>query len=112
VGWASTGASYDYIPELKDVETKPDLAFWGTVPTASNLPSLIILLFFLVIQTFILYHQMFTHTGFQDKYSNQMDQGNFYHNRFLKLECTASFQLTAEVQTPSAEQAHGCKIHI
>ena len=55
---------------------------------------------------------MFTHTGFQDKYSNQMDQGNFYHNRFLKLECAASFQLTAEVQTPSAEQAHGCKIHI
>ena len=55
---------------------------------------------------------MFTQYGFQDKYSNQMDQGNFYHNRFLKLECTASFQLTAEVQTPSAEQAHGCKIHI
>ena len=46
MGWASTGASYDYIPELKDVETKLDLAFWGTVPTASNLPSLIILLLF------------------------------------------------------------------
>jgi len=47
VGWASTGASYDYIPELKDVETKLDLnlAFWGTVPTASNLPNLIILFF-------------------------------------------------------------------
>ena len=36
----------------------------------------------------MLYHHMSTHTGFLNKF-----------------ECTASFQLSAEVQTPSAEQA-------
>jgi hypothetical protein len=68
---------------------KLDHVFCGTVPRASNLPSLKHTSeVFVVIQTYILYHHMLTHTGFLNKF-----------------ECTASFQLSAEVQTPSAEQA-------
>ena len=61
--WNKSNFVKSIIQKIKDVETKLDHVFWGTVPTASNLQSLSIpLSFFFVIQTYILYLQMFTPT--------------------------------------------------
>ena len=92
----------------KMLRYKIDHVFEGTVPTASNLPRLSIPdtseVFLKSKHIYYIFKCSHLLTGFKNKCSNQMDQVDFSHNWLSKFECTA-FQLSAEVQTLSAEQA-------